>query len=132
MRLFTVKELEKATNNHNERRILGQGEVPLLVYEFIINGTLLDHIQDKTPEFPLSWNMRLRIAVEVVEALAYLHSSTSFPIYRRDVKSTNILLDEKYVAKVSDFGISRSIAVDPTHLTTLVKGTFGYLDPEYF
>ncbi|XP_022886925.1 wall-associated receptor kinase-like 8 [Olea europaea var. sylvestris] len=107
-------------------------EVPLLVYEFISNGTLFDHIHDEKDEFQFTWHHRLKIAIEVAEALAYLHYATSIPIYHRDIKSSNILLDEIYVAKVADFGTSMSIAADRTHQTTLVKGTMGYLDPEYF
>ncbi|KAM1373638.1 hypothetical protein ACFX2I_024316 [Malus domestica] len=108
-------------------------EVPLLVYEFIHNGTLSHYIQHQNEEFPLTWERRLRVATEVAGALSYLHSAVSRPIYHRDIKSSNILLDDKYRAKVADFGTSRSVAIDKTHLTmTQVNGTFGYLDPEYF
>ncbi|BFG25730.1 hypothetical protein CerSpe_120040 [Prunus speciosa] len=122
-------------NHRNVVQLLGcclETEVPILVYEFIPNGNLSQYIHEQNEEFPLTWEVRLRIAREIAGALSYLHASAVFPIYHRDIRSTNILLDAKYSAKVADFGTSRSLAIDQTHLTTLVHGAFGYLDPEYF
>ncbi|CAD5168209.1 unnamed protein product [Musa acuminata subsp. malaccensis] len=187
-KIFTIQELEQATNRFDNNRVLGRGgygtvykgslednhivavkkpkminesnknefgkemfilsqinhknivkllgcclevEVPMLVYEFVPNGTLFHLIHEHANTSPIPLGTRLRIAYESADALAYLHSSASPPIIHGDVKSSNILLDENYMAKVSDFGASKLVPKDEDQFATLVQGTCGYLDPEY-
>ncbi|WVZ82652.1 hypothetical protein U9M48_029894 [Paspalum notatum var. saurae] len=121
-------------NHKNVVRLIGcclEVEVPILVYEFIPNGTLFRLIHGDHGRTPISLEARLKIAQESAEALSYLHLSTNRPIVHGDVKSLNILLDENYMVKVTDFGASRILPKDAVQHMTMVQGTLGYLDPEY-
>lgn len=102
----------------------------LLVYEYIPNGTVADHLHgNRANSGLLSWSVRLKIAIETANALAYLHRND---IIHRDVKTNNILLDHNFKVKVADFGLSRLFPVDVTHVSTAPQGTPGYVDPEYY
>lgn len=106
----------------------------ILVYEYMPRGTLRDHLPPlERYSVQLSWEKRLEIAIGAGKGLDYLHSGLNPPLIHRDVKSTNILIDADLSAKVGDFGLTRIGPTEgETHVSTAVRGSFGYLDPEYY
>ncbi|EPS60654.1 hypothetical protein M569_14148, partial [Genlisea aurea] len=138
---LTEIELLSRLHHRNLVSLLGycdeEGE-QMLIYEFMPNGNLRDHLSGKS-KVPLSFPMRIKIALGAARGVLYLHTEANPPIIHRDIKATNILLDSNFTAKVADFGLSRLAPVAdfegdevPSHVSTAVKGTPGYLDPEYF
>jgi len=109
------------------------GDQRLLVYEYMSMGSLEDHLFDLDPDKdPLSWSTRIKIAVGAARGLEYLHNKANPPVIYRDLKSANILLDNDYNPKLSDFGLAKLGPVgDHTHVSTRVMGTYGYCAPEY-
>ncbi|KAL3520663.1 hypothetical protein ACH5RR_018812 [Cinchona calisaya] len=109
------------------------GDQRLLVYEYMPLGSLEDHLHDHPPDKkPLDWNTRMKIAAGAAKGLEYLHDKVSPPVIYRDLKCSNILLDEGYYPKLSDFGLAKLGPVgDNTHVSTRVMGTYGYCAPEY-
>ncbi|XP_008245239.2 PREDICTED: probable leucine-rich repeat receptor-like protein kinase At5g49770 [Prunus mume] len=131
----TEIELLSRVHHKNVVGLLGfcfeQGE-QMLVYEFMPNGTLRESLSGRSG-IHLDWKRRLRITLGSARGLAYLHELANPPIIHRDVKSANILLDEHLTAKVADFGLSKLVADSGKgHVSSQVKGTPGYLDPEYY
>uniref|UniRef100_A0A1D1Z9Y7 Putative wall-associated receptor kinase-like 13 n=1 Tax=Anthurium amnicola TaxID=1678845 RepID=A0A1D1Z9Y7_9ARAE len=135
-----ITEIAILSNIHHRNvvRLVGcclETPVPLLVHESIIlpNGNLEDHLErwatNRVETPPLS--TRLRIAIDVADALNYIHSFTSRPIVHKHVRAANILLDEDYNAKLFDFSLSVAIPSGQTHVVTAVSGTYRYIDPEY-
>lgn len=109
-----------------------EDELQILVYEFVPNGNLHTHLFQKEADHSFDWLRRLDVAVGIAQGLDYLHSFADPPVIHRDVKPSNILLDNNLVAKLADFGLSKSTLGFETHVSTAPAGTAGYIDPQYF
>ncbi|CAN1807092.1 Serine/threonine-protein kinase PBL27 [Linum perenne] len=136
-REFLVEVLMLSLLHHpNLVNLIGycaDGDQRLLVYEYMPLGSLEDHLHDLPSEKePLDWNTRMKIAAGAAKGLEYLHDKANPPVIYRDLKSSNILLDEGFHPKLSDFGLAKLGPVgDKTHVSTRVMGTYGYCAPEY-
>ncbi|KAK9277468.1 hypothetical protein L1049_007012 [Liquidambar formosana] len=136
-REFLVEVLMLSLLHHpNLVNLIGycaDGDQRLLVYEFMPLGSLEDHLHDLPPDKePLDWNTRMKIAAGAARGLEYLHDQANPPVIYRDFKSSNILLDEGFHPKLSDFGLAKLGPVgDKSHVSTRVMGTYGYCAPEY-
>ncbi|WOL04895.1 serine/threonine-protein kinase CDL1-like [Canna indica] len=136
-REFLVEVLMLSLLHHpNLVKLLGycaEGDQRLLVYECMSRGSLEDHLLDLLPDDkPLDWHTRMKIAAGAAKGLEYLHDIANPPVIYRDFKASNILLDENYNAKLSDFGLAKVGPIgDSSHVSTRVMGTYGYCAPEY-
>ncbi|KAL8088047.1 lysM domain receptor-like kinase 3 [Apium graveolens] len=130
-----LAELKVLTHVHhlNLVRLIGycvEGSL-FLVYEFIENGNLSEHLRGSGERPPLSWPVRVQIALDSARGLEYIHEHT-VPVYiHRDIKSANILIDKNFHGKVADFGLTKLTEVGSTSMPTRLVGTFGYMPPEY-
>ncbi|XP_021907318.1 LOW QUALITY PROTEIN: probable LRR receptor-like serine/threonine-protein kinase At5g48740 [Carica papaya] len=134
-----INEVHLLSKIHHQNLVSFEGfcyesKQQILVYEYLPGGSLADHLYGpSSKKTSLSWVRRLKIAVDAAKGLDYLHNGSEPRIIHRDVKCGNILLDKEMNAKVSDFGLSKQVTqADASHVTTVVKGTAGYLDPEYY
>ncbi|KAG1365292.1 serine/threonine-protein kinase CDL1-like [Cocos nucifera] len=136
-REFLVEVLMLSLLHHpNLVNLIGyctDGDQRILVYEYMAHGSLEDHLLDLAPnKKPLDWNTRMKIAEGAARGLEYLHDIANPPVIYRDFKASNILLDEDYNPKLSDFGLAKVGPIgDKTHVSTRVMGTYGYCAPEY-
>ncbi|VAI24565.1 unnamed protein product [Triticum turgidum subsp. durum] len=156
---FTLRELEEATDGLAEENVIGEGgygivyrgtlqdstiiavknllycvegAYRMLVYEYVDNGNLDQWLHGEIgEESPLTWDMRMNIIIGTAKGLAYLHEGLEPKVVHRDVKSSNILIDKQWNAKVSDFGLAKLLCSEESYVTTRVMGTFGYVAPEY-
>ncbi|WOL14498.1 putative receptor-like protein kinase [Canna indica] len=116
-------------------RLLGycvEGTHRMLVYEYVNNGNLEQWLHGALHQYGvLSWENRMKVILGTAKALAYLHEAIEPKVVHRDIKSSNILIDEEYNGKVSDFGLAKLLGSGKSHITTRVMGTFGYVAPEY-
>lgn len=131
---FNEVNLISGIQHKNLVKLLGcsiEGPESLLVYEYVRNKSLDHFIFEEKKTKVLSWKQRFNIIVGSAEGLAYLHGGSPVRIIHRDIKSSNILLDEDLTPKIADFGLARCLAADNTHLSTGVAGTLGYMAPEY-
>ncbi|KAK1261884.1 Serine/threonine-protein kinase PBS1 [Acorus gramineus] len=134
---FLVEVLMLMLFNHSHLvELIGyctDGDERLLCYEYMPNGSLEDHLFDLPPgKEPLRWNTRMKIALGAARGVEYLHDKVNPPVIYRDLKSSNILLDEDFNPKLSDFGLAKLGPVgDKSHVSTRVMGTYGYCAPDY-
>ncbi|KAK1404429.1 cysteine-rich receptor-like protein kinase 42 [Heracleum sosnowskyi] len=132
--VFNEVNLISGIQHKNLVKLLGcsiEGPESLLVYEYVPNRSLDQFLFDRSSNRVLSWKQRFDIIVGTAEGLAHLHGGSDTRIIHRDIKSSNVLLDENFTPKIADFGLVRCFGADKTHLSTGIAGTLGYMAPEY-